>query len=131
MVVILISVFINSCAKDGASHSDFANQNVELRSRCGDNYNLAPTPTYSVNLENGLCCYSFTFTGIANGLGYEIYGLNNNGTYIGGPIGSNTYCSGTLVGTTIIKCCLDTSIKTVNIVLSNGSCVTIELTGCN
>jgi hypothetical protein len=82
-----------SCATDGTTHSDFANQNVELRSRCGDNFNVAPTPTYSVNLENGLCCYSFTFTGIASGLGYEIYGLNNNGTYIGGPLVPNTYCS--------------------------------------
>jgi hypothetical protein len=56
LVVILATLFIYSCANDVASYSDVGNQNVEFRSRCGDNYNVAPTPTIGIlPSENGMC----------------------------------------------------------------------------
>lgn len=128
LVVILTTVIIYSCAKDEVKHADLLNQNVELRSRCGDNSNVAPTPDVGIlPSENGLCCYSFSFSGIPNGLGFTIYGLNSSGTFVGGAGGYSNYCYGTLDGTTIIKCCLPKSVKTITIVLSNGSCVSLNL----
>ena len=125
---------IYSCAKEGVSQEEQANLNVELRSRCGDNFNVAPTPSYTVALVNGLCCYSFTFTGIANNLSYTINGFDSNGAFLAGPLtstGSPTFlCSGSLEGTVIKKCCLPQSVKTITITLSNGSCVSVSLSGC-
>lgn len=126
---------IFSCAKEGVSQEEQSNLNVEVRSRCGDNFNQAPPPSYSVTLENGMCCYTFTFTGIPNNLNYTVNGYDFNGTFVSGPPLPNTtsptfLCSGSLEGTVIKKCCLPQSVKTITITLSNGSCVSVSLNGC-
>ncbi len=122
---------IYSCNKDGVIQEEQSNLNVELRSRCGDNSNLAPTPSYTVYSNGTLCCYTFTFSSNHSGLSYSIYGLNQNGTFLGDPTNTTTYCSGTLTSNgSTLTCCFDVSVKTVNISLSNGSCVNILLSGC-
>lgn len=129
---ITISAFgFYSCEKERVIQEEQSNLNVVLRSRCGDNSNLAPTPSYTVFSNGNLCCYTFTFSSNQSGMSYSIYGLNQNGTFLGDPINSTTYCSETLTSDGSTQtCCFDASVKTVNILLSNGSCVSLQLSGC-
>ncbi len=136
LVVFWATFIAYSCVKDSTNISEDVKLGVELRSRCGDNTNVAPMPIILPS-QGGpeSCCYEFIFKDVPVGTEYEIFGFNNSGTYIGGTSNNilNNFCAGELDNHhSTALCCFDiTKITSVTISLSDGSCISFDLTTCN